>query len=313
MVFTDARSAEHRIVYANDSFLELTGFPSAEVVGVGLDSLMARGTEPQALRDLAAGFSGAIDMAPEIHYKRSEGREFWATIYMCPVIDDNGKTIQYFMSFVDITAHKKAEHEAQMLIDELNHRVKNTLAMVQSIVRLAFTRSTEINAIRRSIEDRVFALSRSHDLLNQAEWKNVGLRALAEAVLEPFGVVEGGMRRIELEGEDTPITPKVALAFGIALHELVTNAVKYGALSNDTGAVRLAWRVVGDAGGPLLKLVWQETGGPPVPPPTHRGFGTEVLERGLPLELQGTVVLDFRPEGLLCTIDVPDPGGRRGR
>jgi two-component sensor histidine kinase len=196
-----------------------------------------------------------------------------------------------------------------MMIDELNHRVKNTLSTVQSIVWQALRQNAVPKAVRESIESRLFALSRSHDLLTRENWEGAGLLDLVNEALEPFGIANGTTERIVITGDNVRLPPKAALALGIALHELATNAVKYGAFSNDGGSILIEWMTKPATGGNRLILHWQEKGGPPVTPPTHRGFGSRVIERGLPHELEGTVNLEYRVDCVNCTIDIPAPGG----
>jgi two-component sensor histidine kinase len=196
-----------------------------------------------------------------------------------------------------------------MMIDELNHRVKNTLSTVQSIVWQALRKNAVPEAVRESIESRLFALSRSHDLLTREHWEGAGLLGLVNEALEPFGVVNERTERIAITGDNVRLRPKATLALGIALHELATNAVKYGAFSNDGGSILIEWITKPTIEGNRLILRWQEKGGPPVTPPTRKGFGSRVIERGLPHELEGTVNLEYPVDGVNCTINVPGPGG----
>jgi two-component sensor histidine kinase len=130
---------------------------------------------------------------------------------------------------------------------------------------------------------------------------------LVNAALEPFGVANGRRKRFAIMGKDIRLPPKPTLALGIAFHELATNAVKYGAFSNDTGSIRIAWAVEPTPEGNRLILQWQEKDGPPVALPSQKGFGSQVIERGLAHELEGAVSLEYRPDGLVCTIDIPFP------
>jgi len=198
-----------------------------------------------------------------------------------------------------------------MLIDELNHRVKNTLSTVQSIVWQTLRTTTDPKAIRQSIESRLFALSRSHDLLTREKWESAGLRDIAHDALEPFGVSGGRADRIVIAGKNIRFPPKSALALGIAFNELATNAVKYGALSNAVGSILIEWTMETTPAEKRLLLNWTEKGGPPVTPPAHKGFGSRVIERGLAHALEGAVHLDYRPDGLVCTMDIPLPRGAR--
>lgn len=311
MLFTDAKEPGNPIIFANDAFLALTGYDRKEVLGQSLNFLMARGTDSDALARIDAAFAGATKGGSEICYRRKDGSEFWSAILISPVRDKSGYVVQHFASFVDLTDHKQEQAQSRMLIDELNHRVKNTLATVQSIVWQALRNTSDPEMIRESIESRLFALSRSHDLLTRENWEGAGLLDLIKAALEPFGVANGRSEHFVITGRNIRVSPKVALALGIAFHELATNAVKYGAFSNKAGSVVIAWTIEPGPQGDRLTLRWQEKNGPPVTPPARKGFGSRVIERGLPHELEGTVHLDYRADGLICTIDFPAPNGAR--
>jgi PAS domain S-box-containing protein len=308
MVFSDAKQAGNPIIFANDSFLSLTGYSRQEVLGRSFNFLMAHGADTDALALIEAELSGHSDKGSEILYRRKDGSEFWAAIFVSPVRDENGNVVQYFASFVDLTKHKDEQAQSRMLIDELNHRVKNTLATVQSIVWQALRTTSDRDVIRNSIESRLFALSRAHDLLTRENWESASLFDMVNDALEPFGVSDGRAERIVIRGENVRFPPQAALSLGVAFNELATNAVKYGAFSNETGSILIEWKIDRTGDGDRLILHWQEKDGPPVTPPSRTGFGSQVIERGLAHELQGTVRLDYRSAGLVCTMDIPAPG-----
>jgi len=309
MVFMDAKAPENPIIFANDSFLELTGYERDEVLGHSFNFLMAQGADPKALALVEAAFEASDDHSSEVRYRRKDKSEFWAALFISPVRDEEGDVVQHFASFIDLTRHKEEQAQSRMLINELNHRVKNTLSTVQSIVAQALRHASDPEVIRESIESRLFALSRSHDLLTRENWEGAGLHDVVDAALEPFGVANGRSERFEVTGENIRFPPKAALALGIAFHELATNAVKYGAFSGDTGCVRIAWTIEPASEGNRLILTWREENGPRVTPPTRKGFGSRVIERGLAHELGGTTQLDYRPQGVVCTINIPAPQG----
>jgi PAS domain S-box-containing protein len=290
MIFTDAK-AGHPILFANDAFLGLTGFTRNEVMGASFQSLLALGVTPEARTLVEAAFRQDVGPEPEIHYRRENGGEFWASLFVSPVCDGAGVIVQYFVSIHDLTEHRREVTHSKMLIDELNHRVKNTIATVQSIVTQALRRPAAPEVIRESIESRLFALSRSHDLLTDSKWDRTDLRQLVRSALQPFEVVVGQAERLTAFGDDVQLSPKATLALAIALHELATNAVKYGAFSNGAGTIGISWRA------------W----GPPVKAPTNKGFGSWVIERGLAHELGGNVSLEYLEEGVICVIDMPYP------
>jgi PAS domain S-box-containing protein len=308
MAFTDAKEPDNPIIFANDSFLKLTGYGREEVLAKSFNSLMASGASPEAMKEVVATFAGK-DLDPEIHYRRKDGSEFWASMFVSPVRNESGDIVQHFVSLIDLTKHRQEQAQSRMLIDELNHRVKNTLSTVQSIVWQALRKAAPAEVIRESIESRLVALSRSHDLLTREKWEGVGLRELVNGALKPFEVVAGRTQHFVVTGDDVRLPAKATLALGIALHELATNAVKYGAFANEAGCILIEWKNETTPDGKRLVLRWQEKDGPPVTPPTHKGFGSQVIERGLAHELGGKVHVDYRADGLICTIDIPAPGG----
>jgi two-component sensor histidine kinase len=160
---------------------------------------------------------------------------------------------------------------------------------------------------RVAIESRIQALARSHDLLTATKWDGVGLHDLVEMAMKPFRTITEKLDRITTSGSNILLSPKTTLAIAIALNELATNSIKYGALSNDEGTVELDWHLIKEPAGDRLSIRWQERNGPIVTPPAHKGFGTWVLGRGIPHELDGTVTLDYLAQGVMCQIDIPAP------
>ena len=307
MVFTDATETGNPIIFTNDSFLALTGYGREEVLGQRFNFLMAHAADAEALARIEAEFEGHSDGGSEILYRRKDGSEFWAALFICPVEDENGDVVQYFASFVDLSKHKEEQARSKMLIDELNHRVKNTLSAVQSIVRQALQTASDPKVIRESIESRLFALSRSHDLLTRENWESAELFDVVNDALEPFVIAEGRAERFVIKGNNIRFPPKEALALGIAFNELGTNAVKYGAFANEIGSILVSWTIDPRPDGKRVLLRWQEKDGPRVNPPLRKGFGSRVLERGLAHELAGTVQLDYRSDGVVCTMNIPAP------
>ncbi|MFC3070535.1 sensor histidine kinase [Phenylobacterium soli] len=200
----------------------------------------------------------------------------------------------------EVSDRVRAEEHQRLLINELNHRVKNTLATVQSIAAQTRRTATDPAASYESFIERILALSRAHDVLTEERWEGAELRAVAEGAVRPFEDPEGG-GRFRMGGPPVWLEPQRALALAMALHELATNAAKYGALSVGDGKVSLRWTLRPDGEGLMdLEFIWSESDGPPVTPPAKRGFGSRLLERGLASELNGKVSVDYRPEGLVC-------------
>lgn len=307
MLFTDAKGPGNPIIFANDSFLVMTGYAREEVLGQNFNFLLARHANADVLRQIALEFEGNSSGCPDVLSHHKDGTEFWAGLFINPVRDASGMIVQHFISLVDLTKHKNEQLQSKMLIDELNHRVKNTLSTVQSIVWQALRTASNPNSIREAIESRLLALSRSHDLLTREKWKSARLYDVIHDALEPFGVADGRAERIVIKGERVRFPPKAALALGIAFNELATNAVKYGAFSNALGSIVIEWTLEPSPEGDRIILRWQEKDGPKVSPPTRKGFGTRMIEQGLALELEGTAHLNYAPEGLICTMNFPAP------
>ncbi len=218
---------------------------------------------------------------------------------------DGGTDIRATGVAFDITERKLWEERQRLLINELNHRVKNTLATVQSIAMQSFRDTGAASGANfTAFQNRLFALARAHDILTRDNWEGAELREIVGEVVEPYCRQSGG--RCDIEGPRLRLTPSMALALSMAVHELATNAAKYGSLSVSTGQVSISWTIM--PGEPKhLSLIWQERGGPRVAPPTRRGFGTRLIERSLAQELAGDVNLAYDPSGVVCTIKAPLP------
>ena len=237
--------------------------------------------------------------------ERPDGTRVPFMPYPTPLFDAGGKLKGAVNMLVDISHHKRAQERQELLIHELNHRVKNTLATVQSIAHQTLRRAPSAEAFRETFTQRLLALSRAHDLLTAQGWEGADLRTLLATVLTPYEAT--GSTRARLTGPAVALPPRVALGLAMALHELATNAAKYGSLSAPTGALELTWSVA-TGQRRLLNLTWVERGGPPVTPPEHTGFGGRMLERTLKAELGGDAQLVFDPAGVRCAIEVPlDP------
>ncbi|THK36121.1 PAS domain S-box protein [Ensifer sp. MPMI2T] len=202
---------------------------------------------------------------------------------------------------MDITERKEAEAQRDLLVAELSHRVKNTLATVNSIARQSFSTNPDAHDAQRSFDARIRALAQAHTRLAEARWSGVSLQSIFSDELAPYRNED--MDNISLDGPPTNLPPKHALTLGMAAHELATNAAKHGALSVKAGRVSVDWAV--DPNENRLCIRWSETGGPPVSPPSRNGFGRLLLERVLASDLGGDVRLEFASQGLNCTIDVP--------
>ena len=206
---------------------------------------------------------------------------------------------------VDVQDRKLAEQQQRTMINELNHRVKNTLAIVQSLAAQSFSGATSVERAAEVFNARLISLSHAHDVLTHEHWQSALLSDLVKQMARSHDF--RGNERFEIQGPRVRLAPQQALSFAMALHELATNAIKYGALGDRGGGVRIHWRVDGGGQGPVLHLDWVEHGGPPVDPPTRKGFGTRLIERCLNPERNGAVCFDYRQSGLACHIAMPLP------
>lgn len=215
---------------------------------------------------------------------------------------DNARLVEQLQRELDV--RRAAERHRELLINELNHRVKNTLATVQSVVSQTLRTAPSVQTARGAIDARLIALAHTHDLLTRENWEHTALSEVVQVALGPFRADHRD--RFRVVGPELQLAPKTAVAFAMALHELLTNAVKYGALSKPEGRVVIGWQI--QAGPPpRLTWIWRERGGPPAPSPTRKGFGLRLIESGLAAELDGSVQVTFEPEGLTCSIDAPLP------
>ncbi len=196
------------------------------------------------------------------------------------------------------TTIARGEMLHDLLIEELNHRVKNTLAILQSIATQTFRSASRLE--RQKFEGRLGALAEAHNLLSKEKWEGSELKDVIERVLHPYLI--SAPERLRMSGPSVPLSPRLAVVLSMVLHEIATNAAKYGALSNDTGKVALDWEVMTQAGKPQLRLIWTETGGPHVTAPVQRGFGSRLIERSARDQLGGEAPVDFLPHGVVCTI-----------
>ena len=218
------------------------------------------------------------------------------------------------VSLRDITERKLAERRQKLLVNELNHRVKNALATVQAIAAQSLRGADVPAAVVDRFVARLIALARANDILVAEDWLGADLDAIASQVASPYvagGEGENGEEagRFRAGGPDVHLAPKAATAMALALHELATNSAKYGALSTPQGKVSLTWALQGDGQARRLHMNWRESGGPPVKPPQKAGFGTRLIEKGLKAELRAEVRLDYAPDGLTMTLDAPMPEG----
>lgn len=232
----------------------------------------------------------------ELRILRPSGEIRWCRLVTAAQLDPDGTLERLTGVTADITERKEAENKQALLAREVDHRAKNALAVVQAIVRLA--RRDDIQEFIVGVEGRINALAQTHELLSRSRWEGADVLRL---VLEELAPYQGEKpHRVSAIGPPVMVSPEIAQTVAIALHELATNAAKYGALSDPDGRVDVSWSSFEGR----LSLIWKESGGPEVEPPTNKGFGTKIITASLADPRRGKVVFDWRPEGLICTLEL---------
>ncbi len=292
-------------IYFNRPWLTFTGRALEQELGSGwLDGIHPK--DHGALEVCASAFEKRQPFQTEFRMRRHDGEWRWVLDTGVPRFAPGGEFQGFVGSCLDITERKRDEQRQKLLVNELNHRVKNTLTTVQSLAAQTLRSSPSLESFGEAFEARLLALSKTHDILTSQSWEGASLRRLMEHEIAPY-LTLGDESRLILDGEDLQLPPKHALAIGLSVHELATNAVKYGALSVETGRVEVSWCVSERGEGRVLSMIWSEHGGPPVREPARKGFGSRLIERSIRTELQGSVQPVFAPAGLRVAIDVPLP------
>ncbi|TCR94926.1 PAS domain S-box protein [Rhizobium sp. BK418] len=279
----------------------LYGYTRDEAVGKSVLMLLPEGRrdeEPEILRQVSAG---KVVEPYETQRRRKDGGLVDVQLSVSPIYDSNGRTIGASKVAHDITARKEAERLQTVLTSELNHRVKNTFSTVIAIARQTLDREgTDRNQVS-AFQDRLISMAKAHDLLTHRDWQRADLGELVSQVLEPYPP-----ERFDIEGCAVLLPQKAVLSFSLAIHELATNAAKYGALSVAQGRVSISWSY--EEAITRLRFRWVERDGPTVQPPSRKGFGSRLVERLLAAELNGRSTINYDPAGVICEIEaILDP------
>jgi two-component sensor histidine kinase len=238
---------------------------------------------------------GARSYETEFRIRRPDGEVRWCVGTAAATLDEDGRVVRVSGVTIDVTERKHAEERQNLLVREVDHRAKNALALAQSIVRL--TRADNVKTYVNAVEGRINALARVHTILSLSSWQGAEMSRLLNEELAPYSMSD----RIRLTGAEVHLQPATAQTLALALHELVTNSAKYGALSALAGQLSIDWKVDNET----LALTWEERGGPEVREPTSRGFGTRSLMASVESQLGGQAVFDWQAEGLVCRLQVP--------
>lgn len=276
---------------------------------VGFEASFVAGLHPDDREATLAAAARTLDPAGDGRFDtvyRTIGRDDavlrWVEARGQTIVED-GRTLRFVGAVRDVTEEKESEERQLLLTRELQHRVKNTLAMVNALANQTLRRAANVKDGLAAFSARLIALSHAHDILTQTSWTSAPIGAIVAESLSTHQVPE--RRRIAWSGPDVRLTAKQSLALALALHELATNAAKYGALSNEDGRVAIAWRIAPGPEHPRLLFEWRERGGPAVVAPTARGFGSRLIEQSLASEFGGTVEMTYAETGVVCAIEAP--------
>jgi len=297
---------DHVFDLTNNAYAELVGH--RDLIGKPLSEALPEVVEQgfvELLDDVFNSGEVFVARARAVNLKSASGE--LATRYLDfvyqPIRGSDGRPTGIFVQGHDVTEQRLALEHRQLLANELSHRVKNTLATVQAIAAQTLRGGPAIDAAREAFGSRLMALARTQDVLTNEQWQGADLAKVVADAVEHHA---GGANRFEFSGPGVRLGPRAVTAIAMALHELSTNAAKYGALSVPGGKITLSWWLsAADGVEPQLHLCWIETGGPEVEMPKSHGFGSRLIERSLPLELGGKVELAYKPSGVVCTIEAP--------
>lgn len=248
--------------------------------------------------------AGEALLGIEVQIGRDEEVPRFAEFSFGPVHDQSGAIATVSITARDISERKEAEQRQLLLVGELNHRVKNTLAVVKALAQQSFKEGRPLAEEKAAFDARLSTLAAAHDLLTSKTWKSASLSEIVESSLAACGADD---QRVNAQGPEIMLPPKSAVSLAIALHELCTNAIKYGSLSVPAGRVTVEWALTSRGNEEHMQIKWTEYAGPRVETPQRRGFGLRMLEQALASELQGEVSVEFREEGIVCRLDAPLP------
>ena len=304
LAFIGVVSLDGTLLEANEPAVQASGLPRSELIGRPFwecywwahDEALQEQLR-DAVRRAAAGEVVRYDAYIRI---AGEGR-LWIDFQLVPVRDERGNVVELIPSGVDISERKQAEAHRELLLNELSHRVKNTLASIQSMAGQTLRGAESPDEFRHTFSARLRAIAASHDLLVEANHESVRLMDLIRQQVAPFAADD---ERLVLSGKDLTLRGDLAHSLGLILHELATNAAKYGAFSTRGGRVSIEWTVE-DGERRVLRFAWTERGGPSVQPPSRRGFGTRLIEHTMGADAAGGAAFDFAPEGLGVRMTVP--------
>ncbi|MFL5189620.1 MAG: sensor histidine kinase [Microvirga sp.] len=292
-----------RFVSVNEARCKLTGHSREELIGLHFGHATDSEILEKDLDLFRRQVAGELDTyTTDSKFQRRDGSRGWARVTSTAVRDAAGAFLYAVRVIEDITERRQADKRQKLLIDELNHRVKNTLATVQSLAWQAARPGVPPQVAQERFQERLLALSRTHNLLNETHWEGAALKTILETELGPYATAAG---RVRLDGPEVHLEARPAVVLGMAVHELTTNAVKHGALAVASGRVQVDWKIDDRGGEAVLAIDWCELGGPALAAQPSPGFGSRLLRQTITRELAGQLDIRFEREGVCCTIAVP--------
>ena len=277
------------------------GWTAEEMVGKPATVFFVQEDREQGVpqREMTSALSVGRGSDERWHLKK-DGTTFWASGEMMALKADDETVIGFIKILRDRTRERDQADRQRLLMHELGHRLKNTLAVVQSIATQSLRNATSLEDASEKLRNRIAAYAKAHDILLQKDWTGATLRNIVEASMLNMGM--DGSDRISVEGPTVELGPQAALSFSLVVHELITNAAKYGALSNADGRIEIGWMLRSDDGQELLEFQWRESGGPQVVEPTQSGFGSRLVRSSL--ATYGEVLIEYQPSGLVVKTSI---------
>jgi PAS domain S-box-containing protein len=298
MVLTDARQPDFPMVIANQAFLNLTGYPAGELLGRNCRMLQGERTSASAIAEIRHAVAALKDVDVELLNYKKDGTPFWNQLHLSPILDDDGKLAYYFGSQLDVTAYRKVqslEASEHRLLMEVDHRAKNVLAIVDSIVRLSNTDNAA--AYASAVQQRIQSLAQAHVLLSKEKWKSVDIRKIVETQISRYTGPN-----VTLCGPVVLVSPEVVQPLSLIVHELAVNTLTHGALSSSgIGSLEISWQA--RFGEDRIHLKWDERGAKPAALKAA-GFGTVILGALVEKQLQGSITRDWHDDGVTIGLDV---------
>ncbi|MEA1834905.1 HWE histidine kinase domain-containing protein [Methylobacterium durans] len=292
-----------RIAYANPAFTRMTGYEAHEVVGRSPRLLQGPGTERAVLDRMRAAIVAGEPFQGEAVNYRKDGSTYVVEWLITPVHEADGRISHWVSAQRDVTERRASEDRQALMVRELHHRVKNTLATVQAVVNATVRSSLSIPEFTRALSGRITSLARTHALITEDLAQAASFEGLLRAELNPYD--ERG--RLSLEGPKVELPSELAVPVGMALHELTTNALRHGSLADPDGRLQVTWWIEGAPGERGLRWDWSEHDGPPAGHPSREGFGHRLLNKVLAAQTGAEVDVDFAPDGLRVCVRMPLP------